>query len=247
MSGWYEKYYWRIGFISRFYDLLTPESYLESMRKVAALLPDKQGQNVWDAGCGTGLLMLFLKNAVKQGMIYYGSDLLFAGLSQVRMRAKELRCLDRVACFQNDIISPAFKEKSLDVIVAHFSIYTIPENLKRTQALKNMYHVLKSGGLLIVCCPSQNYDPDKIIEESCELVLARKGRLEAGIKRFLFYSFTKRLGLNFIQKQLKSGQWVTYTQEKLIEELCGAGFEIGYSETVYAGGAYLICGHKVSG
>ena len=247
MSGWYEKLYWKIGFISRLYDLLTPESYLESMRKVAALMPDKHGQKVWDAGCGTGLLILFLKNAVKQGMIYYGSDLLFSGLSQVRMRAKELRCFDRFACFQNDILTPAFKEKSLDVIVAHFSIYTIPDNVKRTQALKNMYHVLKSGGLLIVCCPSENYDADQIIEESCKLLVARKSPLEALIKRILFYSFTKRLGLNFIQKQLKSGQWVTYTQEKLIEDLREAGFKIVHSETVYAGGAYLMCGHKVSG
>ena len=37
MSGWYEKYYWRTGFKSRLYDRLTPESYLESMRKVIAL------------------------------------------------------------------------------------------------------------------------------------------------------------------------------------------------------------------
>ena len=70
---------------------LTPESYLESMRKVIALLPDKQGQKIWDAGCGTGLLLLFLENAVRQGMIYYGSDLLSAGLSQARIRARELR------------------------------------------------------------------------------------------------------------------------------------------------------------
>ena len=110
-----------------------------------------------------------------------------------------------------------------------------------------MYHALKSEGLLIICCPSENYDADKIIEESCELVVVRKSPLEAGIKRFLFYSLTKRLGLKFIQKQLKSGQWVTYTQEKLSEELCGAGFKIGHSERVYAGGAYLMCGHKVSG
>jgi ubiquinone/menaquinone biosynthesis C-methylase UbiE len=248
MSDWYEKYYWRIGFISRLYDLLTPESYLESMRKVAALLPDKRGQKVWDAGCGTGLLILFLKNAVKQGMIYYGSDVLFSGLSRLQMRAKVLRCFDSVTCFQNDItVAPIFKESSLDVVVAHFSIYTIRDYDKRQQVLKYMYRVLKPKGLLIVCCPSENYDADKIIEESCKLLIARKSPLEAGIKRILFYSFTKRLGLNFIKKQLESSQWVTYTQEKLIKELCGAGFQIGHSETVYAGGAYLMCGHKVSG
>ena len=245
MSGWYEKYYWRTGFKSRLYDCLTPESYLESMRKVVTLLPDKPGSKIWDAGCGTGLLLLFLENAVKQGMIYYGSDLLSAGLSQVRMRARNLKIFDRVFCFQNDItVAPIFKESSLDVVVAHFSIYTIRDNDKRQQALKNMHRVLKPGGLLIICCPSKNYDADKIIEESCELLRARRGTLQTAIKRMFFYPFTKWLGLKFIQRQLESDQWMAYMREELIEELWSADFEIGYLETVYAGGAYLMCGYK---
>ena len=248
MSGWYEKYYWRTSFTSSLYDCLTPESYLESMRKVVTLLPDKPGLKIWDAGCGTGLLLLFLENAVKQGMIYYGSDLLSAGLSQVRMRARNLKIFDRVFCFQNDItVAPIFKESSLDVVVAHFSIYTIRDNDKRQQALKNMHHVLKPGSLLIICCPSKNYYADKIIEESCELLRARRGNLETAIKRMFFYPFTKWLGLNFIQRQLESDQWMSYMHEELIEELREAGFETGHSDTVYADGAYLMCGHKVSG
>ena len=247
MSGWYEKYYWRTGFKSTLYDRLTPESYLESMRKVVALLPDKQGQKIWDAGCGTGLLLLFLENAVRQGMIYYGSDLLSAGLSQTRIRARELRVSDRVVCVQSDItVAPVFKENSLDIVVAHFSIYTIHKNDKRQQALKNMYRVLKPGGLLIVCCPSENYDAGKIIEESCELLRVRKGILQTAIKRLFLYPFTKGLGLNFIQKQLESGHWKAYTQEEFTEELRSAGFDIGYSETVYADGAYLMCANKTS-
>jgi len=247
MSGWYEKYYWRTGFKSRLYDRLTPESYLESMRKVIALLPDKQGQKIWDAGCGTGLLLLFLENAVRKGMIYYGSDLLSAGLSQARIRARKLRVSDRVVCVQSDItVAPVFKENSLDIVVAHFSIYTIHKNDKRQQALKNMYRVLKPGGLLIVCCPSENYDAGKIIEESCELLRARRGPLQTAIKRIFLYPITKRLGLDFIQKQLQSGQWMAYTREELIQEMQCAGFEIRHSETVYAGGAYLMCGYKTA-
>ena len=247
MSGWYGKYYWRTGFKSRLYDRLTPESYLESMRKVVALLPDKQGQKIWDAGCGTGLLLLFLENAVRQGMIYYGSDLLSAGLSHARIRARKLMVSDRVVCVQSDItVAPVFKENSLDIVVAHFSIYTIHKNDKRQQALKNMYRVLKPGGLLIVCCPSENYDAGKIIEESCEFLRARKGLLQTAIKRIFFYPFTKGMGLNFIQKQLQSGQWTAYTREGLAEELQLAGFDIGHSETIYAGGAYLMCGHKTA-
>jgi ubiquinone/menaquinone biosynthesis C-methylase UbiE len=247
MSGWYEKYYWRTGFKSRLYDRLTPESYLESMRKVVALLPDKPGLKIWDAGCGTGLLLLFLGNTVKRGLIYYGSDLLSAGLNQVRKRAGDLRISDRVACFQNDIAAaPIFKENLLDVVVAHFSIYTIRENNKRQQALKNMYRVLKPEGILIICCPSKDYDAGKIIEESCELLRARKGLLPMAIKRMFFYPITKWLGLDFIQKQLQSGQWMAYSREELTEEMQCAGFEIGHSETVYAGGAYLMCGYKAA-
>ncbi len=137
MSGWYEKNYWRTGYKSRLYDRLTPESYLESMRKVVALLPDKQGLKIWDAGCGSGLLLLFLENAVNRGLIYYGSDLLSAGLNQVQIRARDLKVCNRVACFQNDItVAPIFKENLLDVVVAHFSIYTIRENRKGNRLLK---------------------------------------------------------------------------------------------------------------
>jgi ubiquinone/menaquinone biosynthesis C-methylase UbiE len=161
------------------------------------------------------------------------------------MRARDLRISDRVACIKSDITAaPVFKENSLDVVVAHFSIYTIRENEKRQKALRNMYRVLKPGGLLIVCCPSKNYDAGKIIEESCELLRARKGLLQAAIRRIFFYPLTKGLGLNFIHKQLQSGQWMSYTREGLTEELRCAGFEIGYSEIIYASGAYLMCGHK---
>ncbi|MBT5794187.1 MAG: hypothetical protein HOI10_04900 [Deltaproteobacteria bacterium] len=109
-----------------------------------------------------------------------------------------------------------------------------------------MYRILKPGGLLIVCCPSENYDAGKIIEESCELLRARKGLLQTAIKRIFFYPFTKGMGLNFIQKQLQSGQWTAYTREGLVEELQRVGFDIGHLETIYAGGAYLMCGHKTA-
>ena len=38
-----------------------------------------------------------------------------------------------------------------------------------------MYHVLRPGGLIIVSCPSKNYDADQIIKESCELIRIKKG------------------------------------------------------------------------
>ncbi|MBT5471144.1 MAG: class I SAM-dependent methyltransferase [Nitrospina sp.] len=245
MSGWYQDNYWKTGFKSSLYDMLTPESYLESMRQTVKLIPDKAGLKIWDAGCGSGLLLVFLKDVFKRGINYYGSDLLSAGLMRVQMRAKELMISEQVVCFKNDLAAPPFKENSLDIVVAHFSIYTIREKDKREQALKNMWHVLRPGGILLISNPSKNYNSSQIIEESLKLTLEKKGFWQAMIKRILFYPFTKFLGLNFIQKQLKSGLWIDYTIEGLAEELQQAGFKTGTSVTVYAGSAYLMCGHKM--
>ena len=245
MLSWYKKNYWRTGFKSRLYDRLTPESYFESMRRVVSLLSGKRDLKIWDAGCGSGLLLVFLGDAFRNGCVYYGTDLLSAGLDRVKQRAGELGILDRVTCFQNDLseISP-LKENSIDIVISHFSIYTIRDNDKRQEALKNMYHVLKPGGLFIASCPSKNYDADRIIKESYDLIRIKKGFWIAILKRLFIYPLTKRLGLNFIQHQLESGKWMWYTLEDLAEELRHAGFEIGASQTVYASSAYLICGHK---
>ncbi len=246
MLSWYEKNYWRTGFKSRLYDRLTPESYFESMRRVVSLLSGKRDLKIWDAGCGSGLLLVFLGDAFRNGCVYYGTDLLSAGLDRVKQRAHELGILDRVTCFQNDLsASPLLKENSIDIVISHFSIYTILDNDKRQEALKNIYHVLKPDGLFIASCPSKNYDADQIIKESYDLIRIKKGFWNAILKRLFIYPLTKRLGLNFIQYQLESGKWMAYTLEDLAGELRQVGFEVGASQTVYASSAYLICGHKL--
>ena len=246
MLSWYERNYWRTGFKSRLYDRLTPESYFESMRQTVGLLSGKRDLKIWDVGCGSGLLLVFLGDAFRNGCVYYGTDLLSAGLDRVKQRAHELGILDRVTCFQNDLSeSPPLKENSIDIVISHFSIYTILDNDKRQEALKNIYHVLKPDGLFIASCPSKNYDADQIIKESYDLIRIKKGFWNAILKRLFIYPLTKRLGLNFIQYQLESGKWMAYTLEDLAGELRQVGFEVGASQTVYASSAYLICGHKL--
>jgi len=245
MPDWYEKYYWRTGFKTRLYDWLTPESYCESIRQTIALIPNKVGQKIWDVGCGSGLLLQFLKENLNRDMVYYGSDILFAGLKQIKIHANELKVPGQVNCFQNDVTEASpFIEDSMDIVIAHFSIYTIADSVKRHQALKNMFLALKPNGMVIVICPSKNYDAVKIIEESLELVRVKSGYFAAMFKRIVLYPLTKRLGLNFIQKQLKSGNWVGYSMEGLSNELGQAGFKILAVKMIYAKGAYLICGIK---
>ena len=247
MPGWYEKNYWKTGFKSRLYDFLTPEAYFESMRQTASLVAEKKEGKIWDAGCGSGLLLVFLQRALRKRVNYFGTDLLFAGLEKLNLRARELGISSNSICLQNDIsVAPPFKENSVDIVIAHFSLYNISDNNKRLKALKNIFQVLKPGGMLIATCPSKNYDAEKIIKNSLESVKVNNGLLNAIIKRYFFYPLTKKLGLSFIQKQLESRKWIAYTLESFYEELDQAGFDVGFSESVYAESAYLLCGHKSS-
>ena len=106
---------------------------------------------------------------------------------------------------------------------------------------------LKLNGIFILVCPSKNYDAGKIIEESIELVRVKRGYFAAMIKKIFLYPLTKYLGLNFIQKQLKSGNWMAYSIEVLSNELIRAGFTIQPVKVLYGGAAYLICCNKMRG
>ncbi len=243
MSKFYSRNYWLVGFQSRLYDRLSPESYFESMRRVVAALPDGKSLNLLDVGCGSGLLLRFLKARIREGMVYTGLDILGAGVEQALLRAQELGIADRVSCLQSDLTSSfPLEGQKFDVVVGHFSLYTLGSHENRQKALKNLKAVMKPEGLLILENPSADYDADSIIKESIRLVRARDGFLDSLIKRCLIYPFTKAIGLRFIQKQLRSGEWKSYTREEFSLEMKRADFEVQHIEEVYAGSAFLVIG-----
>lgn len=241
MQKFYSKNYWSIGFQSRLYDRLSPESYFESMRRVIAALPDGDSLTLLDAGCGSGLLLRFLEDRIREGMVYFGTDVLQSGVEQTLLRAQELGLSDRVTCFQSDLTSPLSVEgQKFDVVVAHFSLYTLASDEKRKRALKNLLMVLKPDGWIILVNPSVNYNANAIIDHSVQLIRKRKGAWASLIKQCLIYPFTKSLGLRFIQDQLESGVWKAYTRDEFSQEM--KGVTIHHIEEVYAGSAYLGVG-----
>jgi len=244
MNNFYSKNYWRVGFRSSLYDRLSPESYFESMRRVVAALPDGKSLNLLDAGCGSGLLLHFLAEHIREGMLYTGLDILKPGVEQALLRAEGLGIANRVSCFQSDLTSTfPLDGQKFDVVVGHFSLYTLASSEKRQEALANMKAAMKPEGLLILANPSVDYDADSIIEESVRLVRDRHGFMASLIRRCLIYPFTKTIGLRFIQKQLRLGEWKAYTREELTEEMERAGFVVQAIEDVYAGSAFLAIGH----
>ena len=245
MSKLYNKNYWSVGFQSKLYDRLSPESYLESMRRLTATIPEGKSIRVLDAGCGSGLLLGFLSERVRKGLVYTGVDLLKTGVEQTLLRAQKLGIADQVICFESDLTLPfplPLTEEKFDVVVCHFSLYTLPSNAKRQEALANLKNVMKLGGTLILVNPSVDYDAGSIIEESIRLVRNRHGLLASLIKQVLIYPFTMTLGLRFIQKRLRRGEWKAYTREELCSEVELAGFAIQHIEEVYAGSSFLVTG-----
>ncbi|MCH8157916.1 MAG: class I SAM-dependent methyltransferase [Nitrospinae bacterium] len=242
MTSFYSRHYWRIGFQSRLYDLLTPEAYTDSLRRVVACAPGGSGSSgkLWlDAGCGSGALVGLLEDRLRQGDRYVGIDRLLPGLIAARRKATALDVLDRVRLLQSDLGQPLpLAPTSVDVIVAHFSLYTIGD--RRERVLKQFRELLAPGGMLVVVEPAPEYDARRIIEESIFKVRERSGIFKARMKEWLVYPLTYRFGLKFIEGQLKNNIWHASSREALCAEIRRAGFEVKHVEPAYAGSANRV-------
>jgi ubiquinone/menaquinone biosynthesis C-methylase UbiE len=247
MSSFYSRHYWRIGFQSRLYDLLMPEVYADSLRRVVACAPNTTGKLWLDFGCGSGALIKALESRLREGDRYVGIDRLLPGLINAREKAERRNVASRVGLVQSDLTQPfPFAPDVVDMIVAHFSLYTI-ELGKRERVLRQFRTLLRPGGILVVVEPSPEYDALRIINESFSNVRERSGIFKSGLKKWLVYPLTYRFGLKFIERQLKNNSWHASTEEALCEEVYQAGFEVKHIEPVYVGSANLLTAGKALG
>jgi len=246
----YHKNYWRFGFKSRLYDLLTPEAYIDSARRAVRCVPQNPG-SVWlDAGCGAGLLLQCLMEQAKPGLRYVGTDILLSGLKSARRKADARRSgeIQNPRFIQWNMTQPLpFRTGSFDVIVAHFSIYTIPDPERRRQAIRNLAAALKPEGWLVLVNPSREYDAKRIIQESLAEVRNRQGTLAALVRKLALYPLTLHLGLKFIEQQLKLGHWHAFSREESCAEMEKAGLVVKHTESVYAASGHLVAARRLSG
>jgi len=237
------KKYWEIGFKTRLYDGLSPEAYLESLQRAADCIRLEEGDGVLDVGCGSGLLLPFLANRLTLARRYLGMDILPAGLATLKSRANRLSLENSVSGVQADVSKNLpLGDASVSCVAAHFSVYTLQEEIARHHAYQEFWRVLKPGGLLVTANPTHSYDAKQIIRASLES-LKSQGRPWV-IKKYGVYPLTLHLGLKFIEKQLKCGKWHGYRPEEMQGEVEGSGFSIEYSETVYGGSGFLVAGRK---
>lgn len=233
----YRNNYWRLGFRSRLYDLFTPRAYTESLSRAAALVPD--AGLCLDAGCGSGQLIPLLARRGEGCPLYLGADKLVEGLARARERAGR-------ACFLRwDLTAETpFAAASIDVVVAHFSIYTLDDPPARLMAWRNLFELTRPGGQLIAANPSTHYSAETIIEHSLNSEQVQRGPLIAWLKRVFIAPITRHLGLAYIQRQLEEGGFHAYTPETFSAEVESAGWRVKAVEPVYAGSGILLTARR---
>lgn len=233
--------YWRIGFQTRLYDLMSPQAYFDSIEASVRCLDIDSGERVLDAGCGSGLTLGFIRDFLAQeGTRYVGVDVLLSGLQAAAEKSRETGVSKRTCFFQADLRQPLpLQPESFARVLSHFCIYTLGKRENRLAAWRSLYEATRPHGILVAANPSTTYDPRAITEASLDKVLREKGPGAAGRAR-LVYCFTRALGLNHIKRQLDAGAWHAYSLEDFKQELREAGWVPVHHESVYGNSGWLL-------
>jgi ubiquinone/menaquinone biosynthesis C-methylase UbiE len=107
------------------------------------------GQKILDAGCGRGFYLKSLLQLQPTAQIY-GVDL------NVRYLQSALKIIggEKVTLVEADLTKLPFKDKFFDRIIASEILEHIKDDQK---AIREIYRVLKPGGLILISVPCSNY------------------------------------------------------------------------------------------
>ena len=196
---------------------------------------------MFDAGCGSGLLLSLLSEQLDADCRYIGTDILWPAVSLVNNKIKKMDLKQRAWVFQSDLMEAMpLKKGSVDIVFAFFLVYTFGDKEKRKKLMNNLRRILKPGGTLIIVNPLRNYNARNIIRASLEAIKQRNGFISYLVKKWFVYPWTLRLGLNHVESQIKTHAWHAYTQDELCAEVREGGFQVRHLEEVYSGSAYLV-------
>ena len=214
---------------------MAPEAYLDSLQRAADLLIIDEKGFLLDVGCGSGLMLRCLNDKLRAGMAYVGTDFLFAGLTALKGKVRNIDTGARVNFFQADFTGETpLRDNFFDAAIAHFCVYTMGNADKRKKAIINLRAALKQEGTLVIVNPSISYDPGRIIQASLDSLKGKGWTVRWFLSKWLIYPLTLLFGLNYIESQLQKDKWHAYTEEEFCNEIRQGGFDIVQLENVYA-------------
>jgi ubiquinone/menaquinone biosynthesis C-methylase UbiE len=137
-----------LGYLSKYYDLITPAHKSRFRRNQIALLNLREGERVLEVGCGTGVLSLLAKMIVGEGGAVEGIDIAPKMVARARQKAEKagLAINFRVA----SIDELPYRHGVFDAVISSMMFHHLPVATKG-RGLEEVYRVLRTGGRLLLC------------------------------------------------------------------------------------------------
>jgi ubiquinone/menaquinone biosynthesis C-methylase UbiE len=124
-------------------------SFKRRVVKILEYLELKEGDLLLDAGCGEGFYLMLLRNLYGCRLVGIESDQKMLDLAQQWIKPTEKLLLQT-----KDICQMNFPENYFDKIICSEVLEHIDDD---NLAVKNLFRVLKPGGVLVVTVPNKNY------------------------------------------------------------------------------------------
>lgn len=229
--------FWRKYFAV--YDVLNElRPYQDLLGSVKDNLKIKKGDLVLDAGAGTGNLSIMLSNMGAQVVAFDSSR---EGLELYQQKQKD--AIIKVG----DILEPLpFDDNYFDKICSNNVLYTLPR-VSRDSVAKELYRVLKPGGVIVVSNIVEGFSPLKIYFEQVTQDFKNNGIVSIfKIFKFLIPTIKIFYYNSLIKKQNKSGSYDFFKPGEQKALLLQVGFkDISDDHIVYAGQGILNKGYKL--
>ncbi len=225
-TQFWEKYF-------QVYDVLNQLiPYDELLASIVTALDVHPGDTIFDAGSGTGNLALKLHQA---GARVTGLD-----RSEVGTAIHRAKVPGKVIA--GDILAPLpFPDASFDKVCSNNVLYTLPLE-KRLSVVRELYRVLKSGGMIALANITQGFRPFEIYTAHLWIDSERHGFLPMLGRIFRLLGPTaKMFYYNWLIKREHSGaQAPLPTEAEQRQLLLDVGFrDIAPGQRVYAGHGIL--------
>jgi len=133
------------GAFTKYYDFFVDAFFVGKLlqKKTVSLINLKESKSLVDIGCGTGTLVIFLKEKYPQANITgVDPDLIVLGVARKKAQKKKLT----INFIQSGAERLPFSNKSIDVATSSLAFHHMPLEIKK-QALSEIKRVLKNNGI----------------------------------------------------------------------------------------------------
>ncbi len=139
--------------------------------RILSLHQWKGDENVLDVGTGSGLLMIGAAKHLTTGKsygidIFNSYDLSDNTIAHTELNSRIEGVEDKTEILSENILKTNFSDEFFDVIVSNLCLHNIYDKKERTQACKEIYRILKPGGIAIISDFKHTSEYKKIFGQS---------------------------------------------------------------------------------